>query len=154
MVRRARPGEDGFTLVELMVVVVVVAALLAVAIPSMLTARGRAEDRAAQGRLRTGYAAEKLHYLGQTNGATYTADPAALSALEPSVAFEPGAPAESDRVYVTLSAGSPATLYLAAKSTSGRCWYLRQNPLLGTVDFAGDPACPAPSDALTWRGRW
>lgn len=134
-----------------MVVVVVIAALLAIAVPSMLTARGRAMDRQAQRLLRNGYETEKVHFLGQTAAPTYTADPTVLAALESSVEFDTGAPADVDTVYVSLSG---ATVYLASRSESGRCWYLRQVPTLGTVDFYGDTACGAPTDALPWRARW
>ena len=146
-----RSDERGFTLVELMVVVVVIAVLLATAIPSMLTARGRAMDRQAQRLLRTGYETEKVHFLGQATAPTYTADTTVLAALESSVDFATGAPAATDRVYVAVSG---PTVYLATKSRSGRCWYVRQDPSLGTVDFYGDTACGAPTDALPWRARW
>ena len=44
--------EEGFTLIELMVVVLIIAILLAIAIPSFLGARSKAQDRAAQSNAR------------------------------------------------------------------------------------------------------
>ena len=45
-----RRDEEGFTLIELMVVVLIIAILIAIAIPTFLGARPRAQDRAAQPR--------------------------------------------------------------------------------------------------------
>lgn len=62
------PRDDGFTLVELMVVVLIIAILLAIAIPVFLGARVRAQDRSAQADLRNtlvaarGVFTEHRHY--------------------------------------------------------------------------------------------
>jgi prepilin-type N-terminal cleavage/methylation domain-containing protein len=59
--RRWRQGEreGGFTLIELMVVVLIIAILIAIAIPTFLGARSRAQDRAAQASLRNALVAAK-----------------------------------------------------------------------------------------------
>jgi type IV pilus assembly protein PilA len=59
---RTRDREDGFTLIELMVVVLIIAILIAIAIPTFLGARQRAQDRAAQSDLRNALTAEKTFY--------------------------------------------------------------------------------------------
>ncbi|MFM7616128.1 MAG: prepilin-type N-terminal cleavage/methylation domain-containing protein, partial [Actinomycetes bacterium] len=51
-IRAKRIDEQGFTLIELMVVVLIIAILIAIAIPTFLGARQRAQDRAAQSSLR------------------------------------------------------------------------------------------------------
>ncbi|HEX6675665.1 MAG TPA: prepilin-type N-terminal cleavage/methylation domain-containing protein, partial [Actinomycetes bacterium] len=61
--------EDGFTLIELMVVVLIIAILIAIAIPTFLGARARAQDRAAQSNLRNSLTAEKTYY---TDNQAYT----------------------------------------------------------------------------------
>jgi prepilin-type N-terminal cleavage/methylation domain-containing protein len=48
-----RDGDDGFTMVELMVVVLVIGLLIAIAVPIFLGARNRAHNRAAQSDLRS-----------------------------------------------------------------------------------------------------
>src|SRR3989442_15968161 len=54
--------DEGFTLIELMVVVLIIAILIAIAIPTFLGARKRAQDRAVQSNLRNGLTAEKVYY--------------------------------------------------------------------------------------------
>jgi prepilin-type N-terminal cleavage/methylation domain-containing protein len=50
LLRRRLQGEreGGFTLIELMVVVLIIAILIAIAVPTFLGARTRAQNRAAQ----------------------------------------------------------------------------------------------------------
>jgi type IV pilus assembly protein PilA len=79
---RRRDEEQGFTLIELMVVVLIIAILIAIAIPTFLGARNRAEDRAAQSDLRNGLTAEKTVY---TDGETYDATTANMHNIEASL---------------------------------------------------------------------
>jgi type IV pilus assembly protein PilA len=79
LVTRSRDEEDGFTLIELMVVVLIIAILIAIAIPTFLGARQRAQDRAAQSDLRNGLTAEKTYYTDTQEYTNVTAD---LTAIE------------------------------------------------------------------------
>jgi type IV pilus assembly protein PilA len=62
LARRRGDDEEGFTLIELMVVVLIIAILIAIAIPTFLGARSRAQDRAAQSDLRNALTTEKTIY--------------------------------------------------------------------------------------------
>ena len=53
MLRRLTKKEKGFTLVELMVVILIIAILVAIAIPVYNTARTSAKNKACKGNLRT-----------------------------------------------------------------------------------------------------
>ncbi len=86
--------EEGFTLVELMVVVLIIAILIAIAIPTFLGARERAQDRAAQSNLRNALTSAKVHYTDEENfsdGAGGDVTVGLLNAIEPSLTFVAGA---------------------------------------------------------------
>src|SRR6266480_5536397 len=81
---RIKDREEGFTLIELMVVVLIIAILIAIAIPTFLGARTRAQDRQAQSNLRNAFAAEKVVY---TDNQAFTTNVATLSGIEPSLTY-------------------------------------------------------------------
>ncbi|MDQ1437099.1 MAG: type pilus assembly protein PilA [Acidimicrobiaceae bacterium] len=85
--KRLERDEDGFTLIELMVVVLIIAILLAIAIPTFLGARQRAQDRAAQSDIRNTLTAEKTYY---TDNQAYTATVATLTGIESSLTYAAG----------------------------------------------------------------
>jgi type IV pilus assembly protein PilA len=63
-------AEDGFTLIELLVVVQILAILAMIAIPSLLTVRGKAEAAAAKSNVSSAINAAEAYY--QTNSGTST----------------------------------------------------------------------------------
>lgn len=90
LAERRRSGQGGFSLVELMVVLLIIAVLLGVAIPTYLGARDRAENRAAQEGSRTGMQTLESIYTGALTfssipSAGSGASPSALQAAEPAL---------------------------------------------------------------------
>ena len=120
--KRRHDNEEGFTLIELMVVVLIIAILLAIAIPTFLGARDRANDRAAQSSLRNGLTAAKVVF---TDKQDYTqATVSTLTAEEPSLVFQTGASTTFKQVSFNTPAGG-TTFGAAAKSKSGKCFYIK-----------------------------
>src|SRR4051794_38118007 len=98
--------EEGFTLIELMVVVLIIAILLAIAIPSFLGARGKAQDRAAQSNVRNALTAEKTFY---TDNQVYTVDPTSMQGIEPSLTYlGSGSPAQGSKEVLLTKANATA----------------------------------------------
>ena len=122
---RKRLGHDderGFTLIELMVVVLIIAILIAIAIPTFLGARGRSQDRAAQSSLRNSLTAAKTMY---TDDGNYTAaTDANLDEVEPSLTYQPAGTASDAAKEVSVSAA--ANVWAGAVwADSGKCFLIR-----------------------------
>ncbi len=125
-----RAAESGFTLIELMVVLLIIAILLAIAIPTFLGTTSAAYDRAAQSNLNTGLnAAQGFYGISQTFPTTV----AQLHSAEPSVQFvlagtdqvtgKSTAPNQISFFPVDVAvAGDQAGIVMTALSQTGYCW--------------------------------
>jgi type IV pilus assembly protein PilA len=126
--KRRDQDEEGFTLIELMVVVLIIAILLAIAIPTFLGARDRANDRASQSSLRNALTAAKTLF---TDAQSYSsADTTTLKGIEPSLTYTASSSTSTDAKTVSIDGSKPATapgteFYAAAYSKSGKCFYIK-----------------------------
>ncbi len=82
--KRIEREDEGFTLIELMVVVLIIAILLAIAIPTFLGAQDRARDRGAQSDLRNSLTAAKT-IATDTDGIFSSVTFTSLNTTEPSL---------------------------------------------------------------------
>jgi type IV pilus assembly protein PilA len=161
-------GEDaGFTLIELMVVLLILAILLAIAIPTFLGVTKSANDRAAQSNLNTALVNAKSIFqnnsqsyalAGGTGATSQTANNASMVAsllsAEPNLSFVAGSVGNTGNGAAQISVavapdGNGVALAAQAKGTSN-CWYVVDNAAAETwiTTTTGNPLA-----AGTWYGE-
>ena len=156
--------EEGFTLIELMVVVLIIAILIAIAIPTFLGARRRAQDRQAQSNIRNGLTAAKTYYSDKQ---LFSGTPSDYSTIETSLSFvttPTTADAGSREVGIELSvSGNTQAICLGSKSKSGTIFILFDVASDATAANAGtwydsgaSAACPSavPPGGTFSKGGW
>ena len=125
LAQRRGDQEAGFSLIELMVVVLIIGILIAIALPTFLGARTRAQNRAAQTELRSAYVAASTYYAANE---TYTGfDLTEAQQAEPAVNWAVGgvAPVLNE---VTIEVASGNSVLLIDLAKTGTYWCIAQVP--------------------------
>lgn len=105
--KRLRQEESGFTLIELLIVLVIIGILLAIAVPSYLGFKDRANNTAASANVRSAIPAVEAFYAD--NGTYVGMDLAALAAIDAGVK-------------ITNISGLTATSYCVSSTVGGKIY--------------------------------
>ena len=144
-------GEGGFTLIELMVVVLIIAILLAIAIPTFLGAQNKANDRDAQSSLRNTLTNAKAIF---SDSQDYTkATTTELGNSEPGLSYVLDATGSTAAKMVSV-ATSTSQIIIAAHSKSGQCFYIKD--VAGSASQFGKASgttCKT-TDTVTYGASW
>ena len=131
--------EGGFTLIELLVVIIILGILLAIAVPSYIGFKAKAEKSAAAANVRAAVPAVEAFYAD--NGAYTNMSVGGSAASPPGLAYyDPGSAAK-----VTVESSS-ANTYCISATQGGSTWY-KNGPagrileVNGTGSTAGGALC-------------
>ncbi len=150
--RKRLAGSEGFTLIELMVVVMIIAVLIAIAIPSFLGFRKSAQDRSAQSDIRNVLLSEKAFWL---QAGDYTQTAANITALEPNARIHATDPALG--VFIDLNGTNNDIVCIVRTAASGNTFSIWESSTAGTFYGATHLSaadCPAAAPAGYTQGGW
>jgi type IV pilus assembly protein PilA len=132
-IKQRLASDEGFTLIELLVVIVILGILLAIAVPSYLGFKDRAEKSAAQANVRAGVPAVEAYY--SDNGTYVGMDSATLKAK-----YDAGIKLDDPASYKV--ANTTATGY-CIQATQGTHVFVKKGPSadIQEVGVGGVTAC-------------
>jgi type IV pilus assembly protein PilA len=132
-IAEARKADEGFTLIELAVVILIIGILLLLAIPSFLGVRKKAQDKAAQSALKVMLTNAKAIYGDAGNYAASDASAMRTANTEPGYTLlnAGGASTGPKNISIEVS-NSSANWSAAAWSASSKCFYIQDSDASGT----------------------
>jgi type IV pilus assembly protein PilA len=145
--QRMASEESGFTLVELLVVMLILGLLAAIAIPAFFNQRDKAKDSSAKEMARTAETSMET-YATDHNGVYTSVTPAALRAIENSIQT---AVSTTDPYLTAATSGAPKGWSLTVHSpATGNDFSIARDATTGVLTFScttgGTAGCPTGGD--------
>jgi type IV pilus assembly protein PilA len=124
------PFEEGFTILELVVVVAIIALVISMAAPTFAAARQTAQEHSAEANIRTALVAANTAYITTPDQSFSFVTPAALAAAEPSLRWSPTDQTDGPGTMAAYNAEYLETgwaINLVADAGDGTCFYAFQS---------------------------
>jgi type IV pilus assembly protein PilA len=144
--RRARLGssceegaaEGGFTLIELMVVLLIMGILMAIAIPTFLGVTGSAKDKGAQSDTVNADTTAKVYYENHQSYTNNASMQKYLAGASHSITYVTCGAAASEQSNQVQVCSGPNAVEFISWSPTGLCWMLLDNQGPVGSSFAGE----------------